>query len=113
MLVVMLLTHHWSARAGARPGSPASLPAFALALALVVFTATVVSNQLSRRVEADADAYSLQLTGESRQFIRMERRLALVNVTDPDPPRLFHFLFATHPSVMERVGAAVAFERSR
>jgi STE24 endopeptidase len=113
MLVVMLLTQRWSARAGTRPGSAASLPAFALALALVVFTATVVSNQLSRRVEADADAYSLELTGESGQFIRMERRLALVNVTDPDPPRLFHLLFATHPSVTERVGAAVAFERRR
>ena len=111
MLVVMLLTNRWSARAGTRPGTAASVPAFALALALVAFCVFTVSNQLSRAVEADADAYSLQLTGEARQFVSMERRLARVNLTDPDPPGLYHFLFATHPSVVERVGAAIAFER--
>ena len=89
------------------------MPAFALALSLVVFVATIVSNQLSRAVEADADAYSLELTGEARQFVAMERRLARVNLTDPDPPGLYHFLFATHPSVVERVGAGLAFERER
>ena len=35
----------------------ASLPAFALALALVAFGGTVISNQLSRRIEARADAF--------------------------------------------------------
>ena len=113
MLVVMLLTRRWSARAGSAPGTAASLPAFALALALVSFTAAIVSNQLSRAVEADADAYSLQLTGETRAFVSMERKLSRVNLTDPDPPGLYHFLFATHPSVVERVGAALAFERDR
>ena len=113
MLVVMLLTRRWSARAGTRAGTAASMPAFALALAIVVFATTVVSNQLSRSVEADADAYSLELTGEARQFIGMERRLARVNLSDPDPPDLYHFLFATHPSVVERVGAGLAFERAR
>ncbi len=113
MLVVMLLTRRWSARAGTRPGTAASVPAFALALALVAFSTSVVSKQLSRPVEADADSYSLELTGEARQFVSMERRLARVNLTDPDPPGLYQFLFATHPSVVERVGAALAFERER
>ena len=113
MLVVMLLTTRWSRRARTVPGTPASLPAFALALSVVAFTAMVVSNQLSRRVEAGADAYSLELTGEGRQFIGMERRLARVNLADPDPPRLYHDLFATHPSVVERIGAARAYEREQ
>ena len=113
MLVVMLLTRRWSDRAGTRPGTAASMPAFALALSLAVFGTTIVSNQLSRAVEADADSYSLELTGEARQFIAMERRLARVNLTDPDPPALYRFLFATHPSVVERVGAGLAFERER
>ena len=113
MLVVMLLTRRWSDRAGARPGTAASMPAFALALALVAFSTSLVSTQLSRRVEADADAYSLQLTGEARAFVEMERRLARVNLNDPDPPELYQFLLATHPSVVERVGAALAFERER
>jgi STE24 endopeptidase len=111
MLIVMLLTRRWSARAGVRPGSAGSLPAFALALSLVVVATTIVSNQLSRPVEAAADAYSLELTGAPREFIAMERRLVRVNLSDPEPPQLYSFLFGTHPTVMERIGAALAFER--
>jgi STE24 endopeptidase len=113
MYLVMLLTRRWSGRASAVPGKPASLPALALALALVTFGGTVISNQLSRRVEAQADAFSLELTREPRQFIAMERRLALVNLSDPDPPAALRWLFGTHPSTIERIGAGVAFERSR
>jgi STE24 endopeptidase len=113
MYAVKLLTERWTRRSGAAPGAPASLPAFALALALVAFGATIVSNQLSRRVEARADAYALDLTGEGRQFVGMERRLTLSNVADPDPPRAFVWLFGTHPPPIERIGAGVAFERAR
>ena len=111
MLVVMLLTRRWSARAGAAPGTAASMPAFALALALTAFAVTVMGNQLSRAVEADADAYSLELTGEARQFESMKRKLARVNLSDPDPPRALHALFGTHPTVVERIGAARAYGR--
>ena len=113
MLVVMLLTRRWAARAGASPGAPGSVPALALALALVSLGLTVVSNQLSRAVENRADAYSLELTGEPREFIELERRFALANVADPDPPAVYRLLFATHPSTVDRIGIARAFERRR
>jgi STE24 endopeptidase len=113
MLVVMLLTRRWSARADTVPGTPASLPAFALALALVSLTATVVSSQLSRAVEADADAASLELAGRPHEFVSLERQLARANLSDPDPPAFYSFLFATHPSVMERIGAGLAYDRAR
>ena len=93
------------------PGAAGSLPALALALALVTFGGTVISNQLSRAVEARADAFSLELTGEPRQFIALERGFALANVSDPDPPAAYRFLFGTHPSTIERIGIARAFER--
>ena len=70
MYVVMLLTRRWSARAGAPPGAPGSVPALALALAVVSFGLTVVSNQLSRAVENRADAYSLELTGRAARVHR-------------------------------------------
>ena len=111
MFVIMLLTRRWSARAGTEPGTAASIPAFALALAVVALTATTIGNQLSRSVEASADAYSLELTGEAGQFESMERKLARVNLSDPDPPGAFHFVFGTHPSVIERIGMARALER--
>jgi STE24 endopeptidase len=113
LYLVMRLTERWSARAGATPGAPASLPAFALAIALVSLGGTIVSNQLSRRIEARADAFALEMTAEPRQFIAMERRLALVNLSDPDPPAALRWLFGTHPSTIERIGAGVAFERER
>jgi STE24 endopeptidase len=113
MYVVMLLTRRWSARAGALPGAPGSVPALSLALVVVSFGLTIVSNQLSRAVENRADTYSLELTGEPREFIELERRLALANVGDPDPPAVYRFLFATHPSTVDRIGMAREFERRR
>jgi STE24 endopeptidase len=113
MYVVKLLTERWAARGNAVPGAPGSLPAFALALALVAFAGTVVSNQLSRRVEARADTFALELAGEPRQFIDMERRLAVSNLADPDPPQALVWLFGTHPPAIERIGAAVAYEHER
>jgi Zn-dependent protease with chaperone function len=113
MYVVALLTERWGRRAGSGPGSPATVPALALALAVVTFGGTVISNQLSRRVEAAADQFALEATGEPRQFTGLERRLAITNVSDPDPPAALHWLFGTHPTTVERIGAALAFERQR
>ena len=45
------------------------------------------SNVLSRQVEARADAFSLRLTNDPGSFVQFERRLAVRNISDPDPPR--------------------------
>jgi STE24 endopeptidase len=74
---------------------------------------TTISNQLSRRVEARADTYSLELTRAPEPFIGFERRIAVRNVSDPDPPAWRTWLRSTHPSTMERIGAAVAFQREK
>ena len=111
MFAVKQLTERLCRRSGAQPGTAASLPALALALAVVSFALRVVSNQLSRRIEARADAFALELTNDPRQFIEMERELSLSNLADPDPPHALAWLFATHPAPIERIGAAVEFER--
>jgi STE24 endopeptidase len=111
MYVVQLLTERWSRKADAPPGTAAMLPALALAIALVSFGGTVISNQLSRRVEASADAFSLDIAGHPRQFIGLERRLAINNVSDPSPPGWAQWLFGTHPTTMQRIGMGLAFER--
>ncbi|MGI8594341.1 MAG: M48 family metalloprotease [Solirubrobacteraceae bacterium] len=94
-----------------RAGTPAALPAAVLALGIASMGVTTISNQLSRRVEARADAYSLELSDAPEAFVGMERRLALQNVSDPDPPAWRTALFATHPPTIERIGTGVAFER--
>jgi STE24 endopeptidase len=95
-----------------RPG-PAALPALALSLAVISFGITVVGNQLSRRIEARADSFSLRLTDAPQPFIGFERGIAIRNVADPDPPDWLTFLRATHPPTVDRIGIAKAFEAGK
>ena len=90
---------------------PRAVPAAALAIAVVVPVLTMVSNQLSRPVEARADEFSLELTDDPGTLIDFQRRIAVKNVSDPQPPRVARFLLGSHPSALERIGMAKAFER--
>jgi STE24 endopeptidase len=94
-----------------KPG-PIVLPAVALAIAIVSFGLGVASNVLSRQVEARADAFSLRLTHDPAAFVQFQRRLALRNVSDPDPPALTQLLLGTHPTPAERIGIGEAFKGS-
>ena len=93
-----------------QPG-PAALPALAVGLVVVTTAITTISNQLSRDVEARADSYALTLTAAPEPFISFERRIALRNLSDPDPPGWQTFLLATHPPTIERIGIGVAYGR--
>ena len=42
----------------------------------------------------------------------MQQRLTVTNVSDPDPPDAVTFLLGTHPPALERIGAAVVYERN-
>jgi STE24 endopeptidase len=89
----------------------AVVPALAVAVAVVSAPVGLVANQLSRRIEARADAFSLRLTEAPEPFISFERRITVRNVADPDPPRWLR-AFATHPSTVERIGIAEAYRRA-
>ncbi|MEZ0290951.1 MAG: M48 family metallopeptidase [Solirubrobacteraceae bacterium] len=109
MWAVAALVERLAPRDGAL--GPRAVPAAALAIAIVVPVLTMVSNQLSRPVEARADAFSLQLTDDPQTLIDFQRRIAVKNVSDPQPPGVARFLLGTHPSTLERIGMAKAFER--
>ncbi len=94
------------------PATPRAVPAYALAVALASLLIGIVGNQLSRDVEAGADSFALQLTHDPRAFISLQKRLTTSNLGDPDPPALIHWLLGTHPTAVERIGAALALERS-
>jgi STE24 endopeptidase len=96
-----------------RPAGPAALPGLALALTLVSFGVGAASNVLSRQVEARADAFSIDLTEDPAAHIALERRLAVRNISDPDPPRLLHGLLGTHPTTAQRIGIGAAWARER
>jgi len=109
MFAVARLTRSWSPDSD-EPAGPRSVPALTLATAVVVLLVGTVSSQLSRRVEARADTYALELTGDPRTFVDQQRRLALQNVSDPDPPRILQTLLGTHPTTVQRIGIARAWE---
>jgi STE24 endopeptidase len=99
-----------SRRTGFAPGSPGSIPAYALGLALASLAIGIVGNQLSRQVEASADSFALDETDAPKPFIQLQRKLALSSVSDPDPPAIPQFLLGSHPTTVERIGAALAWE---
>ena len=101
-------------RAGADgPGDPRVLP-LVLALAAVgTLLASPAVNLVSRRVEARADLHALDLTGDPATFTAVQQRLAVTNLSDLDPNALAYAVFATHPSVVERLEIARAWERGR
>ncbi|MEW2381985.1 M48 family metallopeptidase [Micromonospora sp. NPDC047707] len=88
--------------------------AFPLLVALVTVAGLLSAPAqalMSRRVEARADAHALALTGDPAAFEAMQRRLAGINLADPDPPRLEYLYSASHPSTVERIAAARAYAR--
>jgi STE24 endopeptidase len=69
-------------------------------------------NQLSRGIEVRADRFAMELTGDPGALVEFQRRIAVQNVADPDPPRVVRLLLGTHPTTMQRIGHALAVERS-
>ena len=105
LLAVSRLTDTWAGGDRRR-----WVPALTLAIGVVSFPVTVVSNQLSRRIEARADAFALKLTHETAPFIGFQKRVAVRNIADPDPPAWITDLLATHPTAVQRIGIAKAYE---
>ncbi len=111
LLFVRELGGALAARGGFAASSPAAVPAYLLAIFAATLILNVPGNQLSRKVEASADHFALELTDDPQALVDLQLRLARTNLSDPDPPELLQVLFGTHPTKVERIGAALAFER--
>jgi len=72
-----------------------------------------LQNRVSRLIEARADEHALELTHNPSTVETMEQRLATTNLADVDPPWLEYVMFASHPSVVERIAAARAYGRAQ
>ena len=116
VVVLISAALHWSAllrlagvTAATDPRSLALVLAMAAALGAV---AGPVSSAASRRVEARADGYALDLTGDPQAMVAMQRRLAVLNIADLEPRPLEVLLFATHPPTVSRIAHARAWADS-
>jgi STE24 endopeptidase len=100
-------------RAGAEaPDDPRVVPLILLLLAAGGLVGMPVQNLVSRQVEVRADLHALDLTGEPGAFVSMQRRLATTNLSDPDPPAVWHWFFGSHPTAAQRVAFAEDWARS-
>jgi STE24 endopeptidase len=94
-------------RAGAAgPSDPQVVPLVALLLAVGMLLTTPLQNVVSRHIEARADVHALDLTRDPAAFIEMQRTLAVANLSEPDPPAAWQWLFGSHPTTAERVALA-------
>ncbi len=92
-----------------RPDDPAGLP-FLLLVGMVLSLAVLPADRaLSRTMERQADWSSLVIAGDSKGFIALEHRLALMNKGDITPPGWVRTILASHPPVLERIGMAEEF----
>ena len=85
------------------------LVAVALAVAVVAgLVAEPVGLWQSRRVEAAADATALHLGADPATVVRLQRRLAIDNLTPMQVPTWERWAWWSHPTPSERVEDAVA-----
>ena len=90
-------------------GDARHVPHVLLLLALLELVSTPPLAALSRRWERVADSVMLELTDDPETCESKFRTLAAANIADLDPPRAFHLLTATHPTIPERIAAVRSF----
>lgn len=71
-----------------------------------------VQNLISRRIESEADWVALRVTHDPGGMELLQRRLAVRDLSNPDPPRWAVWLLFDHPPVMQRIGVARSYGSS-
>jgi len=89
-------------------GRPEVVPLVLALAALGTVLATPAENVVSRAVEARADRVAIELTRDRPAFDELQRQLTLRSLADPTPPSYSYLWFASHPTVVQRLGIAAA-----
>ena len=87
----------------------AALPLVFLTIYLLSIMGEPIGSAVSRQLEHRADAYGLRLTGLSDATARLMVGFAERDLSDPDPPKLLHLWFGSHPTLKERIAFARGF----
>jgi STE24 endopeptidase len=100
---------------GARGGlpEPANLPLLLVGAEFLGLATMPLGNALSRRLEAAADTFALDLTDDPGAFASSMRKLAGQNLAEASPPRWAELVLHSHPSIERRIRSAEARRRGR
>jgi STE24 endopeptidase len=119
-LVLLILVDGLSRRAIARWGRAwgvrdlgdlASLPVLMAVLTVLQFLGMPFASAVSRTMEAQADRFGLQITGDGRAAARAFVKFSEQNLSLPSPPPFIRFWLYTHPTLSERISTALAWDR--
>jgi STE24 endopeptidase len=91
----------------------ASFPALMAVLTLLQFFGMPIMSATSRIMEVQADRFGLRITGDGRAAARSFVKLSEDNLSLPSPPPFIQFWLGTHPTLQQRINAALAWERER
>ncbi len=109
-----LMARHWVAALRLTGlADIAGFPTLMLWLSLLGLLGLPIQNGFSRWCEWQADRFALRTAGCPQAFADALRRLAQLNLADPDPPRWIEWLFFDHPRISERIRVAEARAVSR
>jgi STE24 endopeptidase len=94
--------------------NPGAVPFSLLVLVVLSLAALPLQNVVTRRVEAEADWMALRTTRDPGADRRLMQSFARTSYADPNPPTWAYLLLENHPTIMQRIALANAWEqRSR
>jgi STE24 endopeptidase len=89
---------------------PEAVPIALLVLVTLQLLAAPALNLVTRRQEAAADWAALEATRDPAAGREVMRQLAIKSLGDPDPPSWMYGLYVDHPTIMQRIEMAAAWE---
>jgi STE24 endopeptidase len=89
---------------------PEAVPVALLAVLCLELALLPATNALSRRYEAEADWEALEATNDPAAAGALTLQLTRASLADPDPPTWAYVLRRTHPTAMQRIAMARAWE---
>jgi len=88
----------------------AFLPMLFLGIFLLGLVMLPLTNVFSRRLESEADLFSMQLTGDPENFISMIKKLGELNLADFSPSRFIEVMLYDHPPISKRIKSAEGYK---
>jgi STE24 endopeptidase len=92
---------------------PRAVPVALLALVGASLVVQPFDNLITRRMEMEADWVALGTTKDPDAARELFEEFADTALQDPDPPEWAHVWFDTHPSLVDRIAEATAWENRR
>ncbi|WP_342041568.1 M48 family metallopeptidase [Bacillus sp. OTU2372] len=87
-----------------------SLPLFFMILSLLLFSASPLTNLVSRYEETRADKYAIEMTKNPEAAISSFQELTRSGLSEVNPPLLVKIFRYTHPSMLDRISMLEQYE---